>query len=128
MYLKGERDTQFGLDKFLIYCSNGKKLLHVVFDPQGRADEVVKMHAISLFIENDSIKIADRVVVPSVASHGWINAIFELNNELINRLLSAKSVGVAFQYNYEVPFFLGFQGMDFTQAHEKLEGLLASCK
>jgi hypothetical protein len=128
MYLKGERDTQFGLNKFMIYCDGVKKVLHVVFDPQGRAGEVTTMHAISLMLDNDTIKIGDHVVAGPVDSNGWINTLFELNKQLIDRLLAAKSVGVVFQYSYEAPFFLGFQGMDFTDGRAKLEGLLSRCK
>ena len=110
LYLKGERDTIFGINKFIIYCENRKKVLHAIFDPQGREREVMAMRAISLAIDDNTIHIADRVVHRPEPGNGWINVAVELDDGLIRQLLRAKTVGVMFQYAYEAPMFLGFQG------------------
>ena len=36
VYLKGERDTVYGINKYILMCNTSKMILHVVFDPQRR--------------------------------------------------------------------------------------------
>jgi len=129
LYLKGERDTWFGLNKFILYCDpNGKKVLVTIFDPQGRGDEVMAMHADSIFVDDQVIHISDQMMIGPTMSNGLITAMIVLNDRIVESLRSASSVGIAFQYSYDAPAFLGFQAMDFTTGREQFQGLLSSCK
>src|SRR5262249_50812691 len=56
LYLKGQRETIHGINKLLLICAaRGKILLHAIFDPEGRAAEVMQMQAQSLVIDGNNI-------------------------------------------------------------------------
>ena len=96
----------------------------IMFDPQGRGDEIMSMHANSILIDDQAIHVTAKMMMGPMMSNGLINALVILSD----RLRSASSVGIAFQYSYDAPAFLGFQGMDFTGGRDQFVGLLSSCK
>ena len=53
LYLKGERNTVFGINKIIFLCSPSDRSMvaHVIFDPQGRTEEALMMNAISIQID-----------------------------------------------------------------------------
>jgi hypothetical protein len=125
IYLKGERDTDYGINKLLMMCIPTKGIyLHIIFDPQGRQDEVVKMDAHSLVIDKN-----DEPITPfrTEIFNGWFNAHYILTNDQVRRIMSAKSVGVILQWAYGAPVFLGFNAMPFGEGAEKLAGIVNSC-
>ena len=127
IYLKGARDTAFGINKLIFLCGKEKVLLYAIFDPQRAPEEVTRMPAQSLLIDDEAIPMERRIDMPAVAKNGWINVSYELDRELIVRLLRADRVGVAFQNVHGHPLFLGFNGMELGQGRDKLRGLLSSC-
>jgi hypothetical protein len=112
VYLKGERNTQYGFNKFMVVCSNSALWLYVLFDPQGRGNEVLMMGSQSLFIDEKAIPIAQLRTQPQRLEKGWVHAEYRLTPELVQRLRTAKTVGIAFQFAPDAPMFLGFQGME----------------
>jgi len=128
IYLKGERETYRGINKFLLLCNpNGSVSLYAIFDPEGRGNQIIEMKAISLLIDGEQIPIAEhRLFGPSLVN-GWINVGFSLNDNLLGIFQRAQTVGVAFQYSYSAPSFLGFDDMDFSDGAKKLPGFLRAC-
>ena len=124
IYLKGERDTEHGINKFMIGCSDKGITLLMIFDPQGRQDEVINMHAHSLVID-----MKDEPITPFAAEihNGWFNGGYLLTKDQVSRIMSANSVGVILQGAYGAPVFLGFNAMPFGEAGEKLAGIVNSC-
>lgn len=126
IYLKGERDTQYGINKFLMFCIPRSGIfLHIVFDPQGRQDEVLDMHAHSLVIDMKDEPITP--IKPGSILNGWFNADYQLTADQVNRIRGAHSVGVILRWSYEGPVFLGFNAMPFADGSEKLAGIVNSC-
>ncbi|WP_338828779.1 hypothetical protein [Bradyrhizobium sp. 27S5] len=126
IYLKGERETYHGINKFLLLCLNGGVALYAIFDPEGREREIMKMGAISLLIDGTPVPIAAHLSDGPKLVNGWINAMFTLNGELLNVIQRAATVGVAFQYTYGAPIFLGFDDMEFSEG-AKMPGFLRAC-
>jgi hypothetical protein len=64
MYLKGQQDTVYGLDKFMILCApSGDIALWIMFDPQKRGDELIKLYkADSLFIDDREIPMTGKEI------------------------------------------------------------------
>lgn len=128
IYLKGERETYHGINKFILECmANHSIALLAIFDPEGRADEITRMKSMSLFINDEAISIAERRLSGPELHNGWINAVFLLDDSLLAIIQRAKTVGVAFQFLDGAPIFLGFQGMDFGDGAKKLPGFLRAC-
>lgn len=123
IYLKGERDTTYGINKFILTCGDGPTL-YIIFDPQGRINEVQQMKAQTLVINGlyFPLKPADIVI-----KNGWVNATYPLNNEIVQKLYNAKSVGVIFQWTNASPIFLGFDAMPFEGAISKLDAIFKNC-
>ena len=85
------------------------------------------MKAISLAINGDLIPIADHLISGPEVVNGWINTSFLLDERLLNGIRGAKTVGIAFQYSYEAPVFLGFDDMNFGDGAKRLPGFLNAC-
>ncbi len=124
IYLKGERDTRYGINKFILTCGNGPAL-YIIFDPQNREEEVKKMTAQTLVINGLYFPLPPAEIV---VQNGWINATYPLTSDLVQKLYNAKSVGVIFQYNKNAPIFLGFDAMPFEGAVSKLDAIFKSCR
>jgi hypothetical protein len=127
VYLKGERNIQHGFNKFMVVCSNSTFWLYVMFDPQGRGDEVMTMGSQSLLIDGHPIPIAQLRTQPQRQQNGWVHADYRLTPEILYKLKTAKTVGVAFQFVPDAPMFLGYDGMELEQGRSKLNGLVGTC-
>lgn len=125
IYLKGERDTRYGMNKLIFACPPGRGLtLTAIFDPQGRQDEVVEMKARSLVIDEKDEPIE---MISHDMSNVLYNSTYPLSEENIDQIMKAKTVGVILRYTYESPTFLGFNSMPFDGASDKLKGILNMC-
>ena len=124
LYLKGERETTYGINKFITFCDNNQAILYIVFDPKGRQEEVMNLNAHSLYIDGNyyPIKSTFKEIL-----NGWYNSYYVLTAEQIRAISNSKEVGVVLQFMYSSPVFLGFQNMPFTGARDKLLGVLKNC-
>ena len=107
-YVKGERDTVYGINKFMVLCSPTNSLvLHVIFDPQGRQDQALEMNAHSLVIDGKFLPYSKHLIGTPVIKNGWINSIYKLPDDDIDRIINGETIGFEFQYAYGAPIFLG---------------------
>ncbi len=129
LYLKGERDTSFGINKLMFLCPDPKRgmIMHVIFDPQGRTDEVQMMRAISIKIDQNQYPFADYLIEEPKIVNGWINAFFSVPGEYWSEIKNGKEMGVFFQFTYEAPVFLGFRSMPLNKGKNMMAGIESSC-
>ena len=128
IYLKGERATFHGINKFILICNSNRTVtLYAIFDPERREREIANMAAISLLIDGTPMPIATQLFDGPKLVNGWINVMFSLNDTLLSAIQRAKTVGVSFQFSYGAPIFLGFDGMEFAEGAKKLPGFLHTC-
>lgn len=125
IYLKGEQDTWRGINKFILFYDGTKLHAYIIFSPEGRADEILEMNAISLYANGEhpiapSLRDSPKIV------NGLINFSFTFDADLLMKLQRAKTIGVCFQYVYDAPMFLGFNNMDFVEGAKKLRALMNS--
>lgn len=127
LYLKGERRTVWGINKWMVFCAgnNNTAQLAVIFDPQGRQKEVMSMSAHSLLFGNVQMRVQPTA---RTITNGWYNALIPITPQVARAMVSASTVGVAVQYAYGAPSFLGFQGMPTAGAESKLQGILKGCR
>jgi hypothetical protein len=113
----------------MLMCRPGGGLhLAAIFDPQGRQDEATGMGAISVAIDSATMRIpSDRVARLPEAKNGWIDVVVDLDKHTVDRLKTAKTLGVTLQHFYEAPVFLGVWDMDFSGGRKMLPGFLSSC-
>ncbi len=126
LYLKGERETYHGLNKLIFSCVNRRIHLYAIFDPEGRGNEVIEMPSWSVFVDERAIPLPNPGIPPKLIN-GLINVDFELTDEIVKAVPKARSVGVAAQYAYDAPSFLGFSNMSFVEGKQKYYGLLSNC-
>jgi hypothetical protein len=125
MYLKGERNTQFGMNKFMIYCgTKGNVILHVIFDPAGHQTELKSFPSHSLVVDGRAEPL--EVIVVDADKHSF-NGIYALTSKQVASIMTAKTVGLMVRPAANSSLFLGFDSMPFTGAGEKLVGLTNSC-
>ena len=129
MYFKGEQETVSGTGKFMLICpGNGKVTLHVMFDQPGLADEAMKMPTQSLLIDGKPFHIERYARAPNRMVIGdWVNALYSVDDDMLRRIRSAKTVGFALQRAKGDSYFFGFDGMPIADALPKLPGFLAVC-
>ena len=129
IYLKGVRNTVYGINKFMVICSpNFDLFLYVIFDPQGRQEEVVQLGAQSLSIDGQTIPFTKYLIREPKIMNDWLTAVYSLPVTIIDKIASAETLGFMFQNSYGEPFFLGFLGMEFDGGRHLLRELRATCK
>jgi hypothetical protein len=125
LYLKGERDTVYGINKFIMFCPpKSAMILHIIFDAQGHDEQLLNFPAHSLVIDDQEYPITSGW---KKIANGWFNSEYILTNQQLLAVERAKSVGVIVQGGYGAPVFLGFNSMPFEDGAKKLVGLLSSC-
>jgi hypothetical protein len=134
VYLQGERKTWRGLNRFLIVCLDKKRMgMMVLFDMYKRGYEIqnsIRVHNLIIDGEYPSPTIIPmtELQIGSIETDGdRIVAKYILPPELVQRILRAKSVGIAMKTSNDSRVFTGFYGMHFTGGRDKLPGLLNVC-
>lgn len=125
LYLKGERETSFGMNKFIVHCVNGQMELYIIIDPQGREDEIMFFEAHTLVIGSKHFKVKP---YRKHIHNGWFNANYILTNEQVAAFRSASTVGLMVQLIYDAPVFLGFENMPFEAGKDKFLGIANTCR
>lgn len=123
IYLKGERDTRYGVNKFILACTN-QPTLYIVFDPQGREDEVLKMKSQMLVINGLYFRLKP---LELKQKDGWISGAYALTKDIVEKLYNAKTVGMIYRWSDNSPIFLGFDSMPFDGATAKLDAIFKNC-
>ena len=125
LYLKGERNTVYGINKLIMFCPpKSRMILHVIFDAQRHDKELLSFPAHSLVIDDQEYPITSEW---KEMANGWFNSEYILTTQQLLAIGRAKSVGVIVQGGYGAPVFLGFNNMPFEDGAAKLVGLLRSC-
>jgi hypothetical protein len=126
LYLKGERETVYGMNKYLIvFPAKGSAYIHVIFDGGQNAETAMMMEADSLVFDREMVT-AEELRVSRVNDYGRINATYLLTSELLVKMLRAKTVGLCLQFTSGAPIFLGFNDLPFEEGAAKLPGLLST--
>jgi hypothetical protein len=130
IYVKGERNTWRGVNKFLTACdiSNKKIFQTFIFDTEGRDQDLAKMQSVSIFINSKAIPVEKYMWSKPIISNNVLTVYMTLPQELMLAIINSESIGVAFQFAYDAPFFLGFEGMNSSDGKEKLENIAKLCK
>jgi hypothetical protein len=130
IYLKGQQDTVYGLDKYMITCDpHGNIFLFINFDAQGRGKQLIDdFKADSIVIDGNFIPIGGQEIYGPVLKNGFINVFYNLTGQLLSKIEQAKTVGYAMQRTYDAPGFFGFAYMDFSAGAKKLPGFLKVCR
>jgi hypothetical protein len=129
LYLKGERNTSFGINKILFFCApdGAGMYMHVIFDPQGRHEEARSMRAISLEIDGELYPFTDFLIDDPEIVNGWLNATFKLPDSSWRAIKNADQIGILFQFTYDAPIFLGISGMKVDGAKNFMHGIENNC-
>jgi hypothetical protein len=128
IYVKGERDTRRGINKFILTCDGPNFLLIVIFDAQGRWPEIEMMHAHSLLVDGRDIPFDPSSGFSMSFDNGWVTIGRSIPRDNVDLIQQARTVGYAVQLVYGSPIFLGFDGMDATGARERLPGFRRFCR
>lgn len=125
VYLKGERNTTFGINKFIVYCGAKQPFLHVIFDPQGRTDEVMQLGQHDLVIDGQNI-----AVTPTAKDikNGWYNGVYNLSPRLLTAIAHAQTVGMMLRPTSQAPIFLGFDKLPLAGGEQKVRSYLSTCR
>jgi hypothetical protein len=129
LYVEGRRETVYGFNRIGFFCSphRGYMALKIEFDPQGRADEVLQMSAVSIELDGDYLAYDDYLVAKQETEDGYITALFIVPSELWDIFPLLDTLGFAFQYVRGDPIFLGYSDFPINESKAKLEELSASC-
>lgn len=127
IYLKGERDTDNGINKFIIGCpSNAPMFLLAIFDVGQNANQVMTWPVNWLFLDERTIRM-DGLLESKKIINGKMNLTYGLNTALLKELSKAKTVGVGLQGGVGAAIFSGFNRMPFSGGAAKLPALMAVC-
>jgi hypothetical protein len=124
LYLKGERDTIYGMQKFLLILpSRDKMYFHIIFDGGPNAEEIMLMDTDRLSIDGELIPLHELRIL-RVSDHGRINLLYQITPEILIKLRTAKRLGFHLQHLPEAAMFVGYESFPFEEGSAKLPGLL----
>ncbi len=122
LYLKGERDTVYGINKFITYChQSGVVMLHVIFDPQRRSDEILVFPSHRLVVDKHNF---DLTPISKNLTNGWLNFTYPLSPKHVASMKHAKRVGLMVRLSPSAGVFFGFDNLPFTGGASLFRGLL----
>jgi hypothetical protein len=127
LYLKGERETSRGINKFIIHCDQRRWMLMVVFHPEGRWEEIQAMGTHSLLIDGHPHPLFQPSPSTTRRVNGLVNIAHPIDRPMLERMARSRTVGLAAQNFHGAPIFLGFDGMEFEGGRERLSGLRRTC-
>ena len=123
LYLKGARETVYGIQKFLVvFPSEGDPYLHVIFDGGELVEQIMDMGADRIAINDEFIDLSS-LRISRLIDNGNINCIYKLNSEIMSKIQKAQTVGYVLQHSEGAAVYVGFESMPFD-AGLKLQGLL----
>lgn len=125
-YLKGQRDTTHGINKFILQCIKKKLQLLVIFDPQGREDEYMSYNVDYLLIDGKKTQI-DKSRLNRQVANGWINAGYRLTDAQIAAIAQAKTLGVVSLPTPQAGMFAGFDSLPVDNP-DTIGNFVKSCK
>jgi hypothetical protein len=124
LYLKGERDTIYGIQKFmLVFPSKGNMFFYVIFGGGKDAESILLMETDQLSIDGEIIPLRE-LRVSRVDDNGLINAMYQVTPEILTKLRTAKSIGYLLQHSTLAAMFVGFDHFPFQDGAAKLAGLI----
>ncbi len=124
LYLKGERETIYGIQKFmLVFPSKGNMFFYVIFGGGKDAESILLMETDQLAIDGEIIPLHE-LRVSRVNDNGLINAMYRVTPEILSKLRTAKSIGYHLQYSTLAAVFVGFDSFPFEEGAAKLAGLI----
>jgi hypothetical protein len=129
IYLKGQQETSFGINKFLLVCpAQGPMQLWAIFDAGQNTDEVLKWGTHWLFVDGQQLQIQDHLAMEDV-KNGWINLTYTVDDRLLSTVVAARSyIGIGLSPAPGAAIFEGFDRMPFDGAVAKLSGFLQVCR
>lgn len=126
--LMGERHTIRGVNTILIYCMDSGPKLHVVFDGEGREEEITQtMTALTLALDDEYYLLDPDRIEHMKAVDGLVHAVIALEASLLNLLPVTERIGLLCRTSHESGIFMGFDSMDFTGGANKVQGVLEEC-
>jgi hypothetical protein len=128
LYLKGEQETDNGMNKFMLACPAGgsKMFLYAMFDGGSNAERDIEWPVNWLFLDHLPIRL-DSSLVQKDIKNGAITVAYPLDLNLMAAISRAKFVGVGLQPTAKAAVFLGFDSMPFGEGAMKLPGLVSVC-
>lgn len=128
MYLKGQRETDNGINKFIIACQVGAPMfLMAIFDVGQNGKQVMSWPVNWLFVDNKDIRI-DRFLESKSIKNGEMVIAYRIDNALLRDISGAKTVGVGLQGGVGAAVYSGFNHMSFKGGAKKLPGYLSVCQ
>jgi hypothetical protein len=124
LYLKGERDTIYGLQKFLlVFPSKGNMFFYVIFDGGQNEKAILTMEVDQLSIDSQIIPL-DELRVSRFSDYGRINIMYQMTPDILMKLRTAKMIGYHLQHATDAAMFVGFDAFPFQDGASKLPGLI----
>jgi hypothetical protein len=128
IYLKGEQETDNGVNKFILACmpSVSTMLLDAIFNGGNNAERDIRWPVNWSFLDDSPIRI-DKQLHSKEIKNWMINLVYRLDSNLIAAISRAKFVGVGIQPTAEAKIFLGFNSMPFGEGALKMPGFTSVC-
>jgi len=123
------------MNKFIIGCYKGTLFLQILYNAEGRGNEILKYFHVHNLISDGGDPHPTVIPLTPIerttlggADDDVIRAGYRLTPEILNRISHAHSVGLAMKPSKDASIFMGFYDMNFADGAEKFAGLLNTCQ
>ena len=130
LYLKGERDTQNGIQKIIFGCTeNPKELMSIMmFEAKQRERDIIQHQAEQLRLDDRIIDIRPYRLNKNIVVNEYIQYAYNLPKNVINAMLNAQEVSFLTKPKADSEIFFAFARLPFREGAEKLKPILSNCR
>jgi hypothetical protein len=126
VYLKGQRNTAFGTNKFILACTKQGTDLTIVLDPVANGP-LPPTGAVTLVAGDKEYPIENAMNGAPTLHNGSVFVSFILRPDIVRAVEAAHEVGVTFQVDRGAPTYVGFRGMPVDDGAKKMPGVVQGC-
>jgi hypothetical protein len=122
LYVKGERDSFFGLHKVMLCYAKGVGFLFwAVIESQGRERELTSFGLVEIVVNGEDIRIDISGRCDRVTNGIYVNVLARITQEEAKLLAYSDSFGVQIRFSTEAPVFFGASAISTEGGREQLE-------
>ena len=128
MYLKAQRDTQYGMQKIMFMCFNKNIITIIMFESMQRENDILMHTAQDLVIDEKTYDIRKFIQNKTEYINGYMRYMYKLPKNMINSILSSNSISFYSKPTKQAVIFFGIESFKINDGREKLISYINSCK
>ena len=129
LYLKGERDTQFGIQKLIFGCTGKpRELISIfMFESKDRQRDIITHQAEEVSLDEKIFDIKSYRISKNIIVGDYMSYVYQFPKSILDQMLNSKEISFFSKPTKSSALFFGFQSLPFTDGRQKLRAIISNC-